>query len=169
MPGYAIHLAVGKVYTKNNKISNSENFDRGIIAPDLAKDKGKSHYGPYSSNPNLDRYLKETGITNEFDEGYFLHLMTDYLFYNNFLEKWDEHIYDDYDKLNSRIIKKYNIVIPEELLKVVKDKDGELQLLNEEKIYRFIDIVGKINVREIVKNETVFYNKISKIFLEENQ
>ena len=168
MPGYVIHLAVGKVYSKKNKISDLKSFERGIIAPDLAKDKTKSHYGPYSSAPDLDRYLREIGISNEFNEAYFLHLMTDYLFYNRFLKEWNEHIYDDYDKLNGRIVKKYNIVLPNELLKVVKTKEGKLELLNEEQIYRFIDVVGKIDIREIVRlNEIAFQNKISKIQFEE--
>ena len=168
MPGYVIHLAVGKVDSNKNKISDLERFERGIIAPDLAKDKAKSHYGPYSSIPDLDRYLKERGTTNEFDEAYFLHLMTDYLFYNRFLKEWNEHIYDDYDKLNGRIIKKYNIVLPKELLGVVKIKEGELELLDEEQIYSFIDTVGRIDIRGIVKhNDIAFKNKISKIQFEE--
>lgn len=168
MPGYVIHLAVSKVYSNKNKIGDVESFERGIIAPDLAKDKAKSHYGPNSSAPDLDRYLKERGITNEFDEAYFLHLMTDYLFYNRFLKEWNEHIYDDYDKLNGRIMKEYHIVLPQELLNVVKTKEGELELLDEEQINRFIDAVGKIDIRGIVKyNEIAFQNKISEIQFEE--
>ena len=158
MPGYVIHLAIGKVYSNKNKISNLERFERGIIAPDLEKDKAKSHYGSYSSIPDLDRYLKERGTTNEFDEAYFLH----YLFYNRFLKEWNEHIYDDYDKLNDRIIKKYHIVLPKELLGVVKFKEGELELLDEERIYSFIDAVGKIDI-----NDIAFQNRISEIQFEE--
>ena len=168
MPGYVIHLAVGKVYSKKNKINDIESFERGIIAPDLAKDKSKSHYGPYTSDPDLNRFLREKRITNEFDEGYFLHLVTDYLFYNRLLKNWNEHVYDDYDKLNGRIIEKYNIVLPEEILEVVKTKDGKLESLNEEQIYRFIDVVGKIDIREMLrKHEIDFQNKISEIQFEE--
>lgn len=170
MPGYVIHLAIGKVYEQNNQIKDIESFERGIIAPDLSKDKRKSHYGPYSSSPDLDRYLRERKITNEFDEGYFLHLVTDYLFYNKFLKRWDEHIYDDYDKLNDRIIKKYNIVLLKELLKKVKIKEGELEVLDEAGIYRFIEAVGKINIREMLReNETSFQNMISEIQIEERE
>lgn len=168
MPGYVIHLAVGKVYSKENNIDNIESFEKGIIAPDLVKDKRKSHYGPSSSNPDLNGYLRARRIRNAFDEGYFLHLVTDYLFYNKFLNSWNEHIYDDYDRLNERIIKKYNIVIPKELVEVVKTKDGELELLSEEEIYRFIDIVGKINIRKILKEKN-FQNSISEIKFEERE
>lgn len=159
MPGYVIHLAVGKVYQKNNEIKDVESFERGVIAPDLAKDKAKSHYGTYSSSPDLNKYLTERKVTNEFDEGYFLHLLTDYLFYNKFLETWDKHIYDDYDKLNDRIMKKYNVIIPEELLNEVKTKNGEPEILNEGKIYRFIDAVGKINIRKILEENEVNFQK----------
>lgn len=168
MPGYVIHLAIGKVYEQNNEIKDIESFERGIIAPDLSKDKRKSHYGPDSSNPDLNRYLRERKITNEFDEGYFLHLITDYLFYNKFLKRWNERIYDDYDKLNDRIIKKYNIVLLKKLLKEVKNKKGSLEVLDEAGIYRFIEVVGKINIREMLKeNETSFQNMISEIQIEE--
>ena len=112
--------------------------------------------------PDLNGYLRARKIKNEFDEGYFLHLVTDYLFYNKFLNSWNKHIYDDYDRLNERIIKKYNIDIPKELLEVVKTKDGELELLSEEEICRFIDVVGKINIRKILK-ENNFQNSISEI------
>ncbi len=167
MPGYAIHLAIGKVYQQNNDINDIKSFERGIITPDLAKDKAKSHYGTYSSNPDLNRYLKEKNILNEFDEGYFLHLVTDYLFYNKYLKKWDKNIYNDYDKLNDRIIKRYNIVLPRYLLEIVNIKDGKLEILNEEDIYRFIDVVGKINIRELLREKVVnFQNKVSEIQFE---
>lgn len=168
MPGYTIHLAVSKVYEQNNEIKDIASFEKGIIAPDLARDKSKSHYGPYSSSPNLNRYLRERRIASEFDEGYFLHLITDYLFYNKFLNNWDIHIYDDYDKLNGRIIKKYHIVIPKEILQVVRTQEGELELLNEEEIYRFIDAVGKINIRGILKENGVnFQNEMIGIQFKE--
>lgn len=34
MPGYMIHLAVGREYMKNNKIDDVKSFEKGIIAPD---------------------------------------------------------------------------------------------------------------------------------------
>lgn len=167
MPGYTIHLAIGKVYQQNNDIKDIESFERGIITPDLAKDKSESHYGTYSSNPDLNRYLREKNFLSEFDEGYFLHLVTDYLFYNKYLKKWDENIYNDYDKLNDKIIKRYNIILPRHLLEIVHTKDGKLEILNEEEIYRFIDVVGKINIRQILKeNVSNFKNEVSEIQFE---
>jgi len=150
MPGYVIHLAVGKVYEKNNKIEDIPSFERGIIAPDLALDKSKSHYGPYSSRPDLNRFLRMQGISSSYQEGYFLHLVTDFLFYNKFLTSWDSAIYEDYDRSNARIMCKYGIVIPEEIQRTIQFKEGTLRFFQEEELYGFIDLVGKINIRQMV-------------------
>ena len=32
MPGYVIHLAVGKIYSQNNKIEDLNSFEKGIVA-----------------------------------------------------------------------------------------------------------------------------------------
>lgn len=153
MPGYIIHLAVGKVYCKNNKIEDIQSFIKGVIAPDQEKDKRISHYGPNSSNPNLKEYMKQNPIFDSFREGYFLHLVTDYLFYNKYLEKWGISIYDDYDILNKRIIEKYKIEIPKEIENGVGYKDGKLSIIDENSLYEFIETVGKIKLKEdIIKN-----------------
>ena len=162
MPGYIIHLAVGKIYSQNNKIENIEEFEKGILAPDGQKDKGKSHYGQSSSKPGLDKFIKENGIKNSYDEGDFLHLLTDHLFYNKFLDKWKPSIYDDYDKLNYDIIQKYGITIPERVKEKVKFADGKTKLIDKEELYKFIEMVGKIKVREIIsrkeKNDIADYD-----------
>ena len=173
MAGYSIHLAVAKVYEEFYKIEDIESFERGVIAPDLEKDKSISHFGPKSDSPDLNRYLREKGVKTDFDEGYLLHLITDYLFYKVLLEgKCDERIYGDYDILNGRIIAKYNIVIPEELKETVKIKDKyedkELAFLSPDVIYNFIDTVGRIDIRRILRelskdNNTDFQSIISKI------
>lgn len=153
MPGYVIHLAVGKVYSKNNKINDLESFEKGIMAPDMEEDKSKSHYGPYSSSPGIKEFLELKGISDSYNEGYFLHLLTDYLFYNKFLDKWEKSIYDDYDIINQNIIKKYGIEIPKEIQEKVKFKQGILSILNEEDIYKFIEFVGKLNIRQIISKK----------------
>lgn len=160
MPGYVIHLAVGKVYLCHNKISDVASFEKGIVAPDMEKDKAKSHFGPYSSQPNLNSFINSQGLSTDYDEGYFLHLLTDYLFYNKFLKTWSQDIYDDYDRLNARIIEKYGIRIADELQSVVRFKEGNLGFLNEDSLYRFIDTVGKIDVRGIVSEKGDFKRRI---------
>ena len=115
MPGYVIHLAVGKVYAQNNKIEDLNVFERGIIEPDMVENKAISHYGPYSSQPGLNQFVKANGISSSYNEGYFLHLVTDYLFYQKFLSRWDKAIYDDYNKLNSRLLRKTELTECESL------------------------------------------------------
>lgn len=44
MPGFQIHIAIGKRYIKKHKIENTKDFLRGTIAPDFVEDKSKSHY-----------------------------------------------------------------------------------------------------------------------------
>ena len=166
MPGYVIHLAVGKVYSKKNKIKNIEDFERGIIAPDLIgkKDKSKSHYGPNSCKPDLNLFLKTNNILTDYNEGYFLHLLTDHLFYNKFLKMWNPNIYEDYDILNAGLIKKYGIILPEEIKDVVKFKSGNLNILNKDEICAFINSVGKIDIRKIVQGIEDIQRKITDEF-----
>lgn len=166
MPGYMIHLAVGSVYLQNNKIKDIKDFNKGIIEPDMISDKTKSHYGPDSSHPGLNRFIDLNGISSDYKEGYFLHLLTDYLFYNRFLKEWDSNIYNDYNKLNSIIKEKYKIIIPKEIENIVKFKTGKLEVLNEGELYRFIDSVGKLNIREIVLRRNLDYeNEFGQIEL----
>lgn len=150
MLGYVIHLAVGKVYLKHNQIEDVAQFEEGIIAPDLSSDKSKSHYGQFSSSPDLNKFINEKGIDSSYLEGYFLHLLTDYLFYNRFLKSWDSSLYTDYNKLNRKLIQKYGIVVPKEIRGIVKFEDGMPDMLDEQELYQFIESVGNINVRQIV-------------------
>lgn len=164
MPGYVIHLAVGKIYLQNNQVEDIESFEKGIIAPDLIKPKSESHFGPNSSNPDLNRFIKTIGISNSYDEGYFLHLLTDYLFYHRFLEVWNTKIYEDYDILNSKLIQKYGIEIPKEIQNVVQFKSGKLSVLDEEDLDTFINSVGKINIRQLIQEkEEIDIEDINKL------
>ena len=89
MPGYVIHLAVAKEYLKKskNRNENEEEFINGVIFPDSVKDKAITHYGEKSSKSNLYEFLKDKNVNNSFYRGYFLHLLTDYLFYNKYVDK----------------------------------------------------------------------------------
>lgn len=95
MASFDIHLAIGKSYIlKNRNIINEEEFYKGIIAPDLVINKEKSHYsGKQNKEDLLDYlankvqlflYLKNNNINTDYDKGIFLHLITDYLFFNDF-------------------------------------------------------------------------------------
>ena len=92
MPGFNIHLAIGKRYIEKQKniIKNENSFYNGLVAPDLVTDKKVSHYTAETNTSNLEKYLqgkvrldlylKDNKVETDFEKGVFLHLLTDYLF-----------------------------------------------------------------------------------------
>ena len=168
MPGYVIHLAVGEQYLRKHK-SNKENYDEfieGIIFPDSVKDKSQTHYGKGSSNSNLYKFLEENKLDTSFKRGYFIHLLTDYLFYNKYIEVFSKDIYNDYDILNTKLIDKYKVVLPEKVKNQVFFKEGELKILSYDLVEKLIDEVSNINIDELeveVKNEPGKWTKIREL------
>ena len=108
MAGYVIHLAVAEAYIEKHpgSIKNYEEFIQGVIFPDSVSDKSITHYGEKSSKVNLKKFLDDKEIDNDYNKGYFLHLVTDYIFYNHFLEVFSKDIYNDYDVLNEKLQEK---------------------------------------------------------------
>lgn len=156
MPGYVIHLAVAKEYIRNFRVNNEEEFLKGTLAPDLLSingDKRETHYSDsnVSSDVNLSKFLKSNKINNSYMEGYFLHLIVDYLFYNKYFTGEDIRIYNDYDILNKELIENYNIEIPEEVKDTVKFKTGELQILNKEKVNTAIHEISRKSLKDYKK------------------
>ena len=60
---------------------------QGTISPDLTKDKSKTHYGKSPAYTNLKEFITNNNIDTDYKLDIFLHLITDYLFYNKYLEK----------------------------------------------------------------------------------
>lgn len=151
MAGYVIHLAVAEAYKDKhiNDIKNYEDFIKGVIFPDSVSDKSLTHYGEKSSKVNLKEFLRENEIDNDYNKGYFLHLVTDYIFYNKFLDCFSKDIYNDYDILNEILQKKFNVTIPESVKDKVFYKKGETKILEEEKIVKFIEEVSDYKLSEI--------------------
>ncbi len=160
MAGYVIHLAVGEEFIRNfpNEIKNYEEFIKGIIYPDSVSDKAITHYGEKSSNVNLKAFFDENDIESDFNKGYFLHLVTDYLFYNKFLTIFSkEYVYNDYDILNKKLEEKFKVKIPIEIKGKVFYKDGETKILNLDEVIKFIENTAKYDlnyIREaVLKND----------------
>ena len=86
-----IHLAVAKKYLEEHKELNYDKVIAGTLYPDAASNNDESHYTNKSRESdnvshvrgkvNLYAFLKEHEILNEFELGWFLHLVTDYLFF----------------------------------------------------------------------------------------
>lgn len=152
MPGYVIHLAVAEEYLKKNtdKKEDYNKFIEGVIAPDDVEDKSLTHYGKTSSKTNLYEYLKENKVNTSYDRGYFLHLLTDYLFYNKYLEYFSKDIYNDYDILNSYLIPKYNIKIPEKVKNRASFKKGATKILSEKLVDKIINEISDYDIDDTI-------------------
>lgn len=167
MPGFVIHLAVAKQYLKYHpgEIQNREDFENGIIAPDLdasqneiERNKSKTHYGKwgnYETEINLDQFLQDPKVDlfQDFWKGYFLHLLTDYYFYERFFQKEtfevkqnQDKFYQDYDVLNASLISKYDLPFRKDLQKFISFREGTPKYLNLEKILDFIEFVSHLDL-----------------------
>jgi len=173
MAGMAIHLAVGEVYAKYNKLGDKKAFLQGVADPDLLSlggigNKIKAHYGDaregattvkslFNSKVNLKKYLTANKLDNDYNIGYFLHLLTDYLFFNRFIYKTEfekgfkfSMLYDDYEKTNKDMKERYG----------VKDiytnfgnvsQEGEPTFFTKKELFDFIEKCGKLDLKEIAK------------------
>ena len=128
-------------------------------------DKTTTHYSEHGgSGVNLKEFLKHNSISTEYMQGYFLHLVTDYLFYDTYFPNTinETRQYNDYDILNKELIEEYNIDIPEDIKDVVQFKTGELELLDREKIDQMIQEISKKSLseykKEAMKTEKVTTN-----------
>ena len=158
MPGYAVHLAIAQEYLRKHNKEKSQDFILGSIEPDFTNDKSKTHYGESPAYTNLKKYLKNNKIDTDFKQGYFLHLVTDYLFYNYYLEEIKKpQIYYDYDMTNKTIIEKYKVILPEKVKSKVFFKDGTPQILTLQLAYRVIDEISELTLEEIetIEQETI--------------
>lgn len=152
MPGYVIHLAIGEEYLKMypDEIKNYKDFIDGIIYPDTVEDKSKTHYGPKTSRVNLRNFFFDRDINTDFNKGMFLHLVTDYLFYNKFLKKFSkQQLHDDYDILNKELEKEFQVKIPDKIKGEIFYKEGKTKILDIEKINNFIRETAKNNLNDI--------------------
>lgn len=155
MAGYVIHIAIAQEYLRKNRKKYNEEFVKGAILPDLTSDKTKTHYGKSPAYTNLKKFLLANELTSELNKGIFLHLITDYLFYNKYLDKFSkQHIYDDYDISNKILIDRYNVKLLDEIEDNVFFKDGDMKILNFPLIYKLIDEISNLDL-DTVKKEVM--------------
>ncbi len=161
MPGFIIHIAVAKKYIDNfkNDIKNENDFLQGVLAPDLFNDKYESHYHNYGEVCSGLNYLLKNcnfDINSDYGKGYFLHVLTDYIFYNYDFKKEVYYVrshnlktfYHDYDCTNKFLIQKYNIKnIPKEAEKFSGHLDEEPIYLKFDKLENFIEFVASNSIK----------------------
>lgn len=186
MPSFQIHLAIAKRYIEKHEIGEKEAFIQGSVAPDFVRPKEISHYTIGIPNNNLlenltnkvdiKRYLKENKISTTYDQGVFLHLLTDRIFYTEFFDKefiqnttqqeFSEDLYTSYEQINDYLINKYQVDdIPSELREKIKDyiekakqeqkitaKTGK-NILPLGKLDDFIERMSNMNLEEYITKE----------------
>lgn len=177
MAGFNIHLAIGKKYADNYHIKDIESFYNGIVTPDLADDKIISHYTSCTDKSNLKHYLSKrielydylihNTINTDYDKGIFIHLITDYLFFNHFFDEkyigsinintFNNDLYHSYDNTDKYLEGKYKlkeITIYNKLVeyknKSKKQKNTTYEngkdILPIDKLEKFIHDVASINI-----------------------
>lgn len=138
MASAMIHLVVAKELLNKIDVKNRYDYFLGSIAPDLAKQigrtKAESHFlfNSYNSAPNMDVFKSKypNFRDNDYDLGYFIHLYTDKLWFDDFLvnytledsiklldgtvihsspEEISELLYSDYTNLNIQLIEDYDM------------------------------------------------------------
>ena len=138
MASALIHLAVAKKLTENINIKNRKDYYLGSIAPDLSKQIGLNKMSSLflihtkEDVPNTEMFINKypNFMNNEFELGYFIHLYTDKLWFDGFLnnficnnsiklldgtiiettkEEMQNMIYSDYTNMNIQLIDKYDM------------------------------------------------------------
>ena len=138
MASAIIHIAISKELEKVLNIKNKKDYFLGSIAPDISKHLGetktKSHflYNTKDNVPNINLFINKypNFKENDFTLGYFIHLYTDKLWFDGFLDKLIELpsiklldgtiiqsteeeiiklVYQDYTNLNIQLIDDYNL------------------------------------------------------------
>ncbi len=170
MPSLLIHVAIANEYLKKNIVADKDEFYKGVYAPDILGLQGKqekelSHFSePHADGElweelakkvNVLQYLQARKIDNDYERGYFLHLITDYYFFANFIKgmPFKKHqdfvkIYPDYECVVDEIKEVYGAQITNTPWDNMR-RDGEPVLFTRKKLHHFIAICANINLDKI--------------------
>lgn len=155
MPSYMIHLCLAKEYARKYKVENEKEFIEGTFYPDKVEIKGETHYSPYySSDTNLYAFLLDKKLDSSFNEGYFLHLVADCVFYNKYFadhRNFDRTVLsNDFDILNPKLLSRYHITaMPDELKKYWVCQEGQTVEYHYDKVIQFIEEVSNYELHEL--------------------
>ncbi len=174
MASSAIHLAIAKKYLEKHKDLNYKEVIKGTLYPDAAEDNDKTHYTDKNRGSdnashirgkvNLYAYLKEHAVLNDFELGWFLHLVTDYLFFlecftteyllSKSYQEFCDELYHAYYCTNLYMEEKYDISkddfreYPNEYYPGIPYEEC---ILSKERIDHFIERVSSIDMENYVK------------------
>lgn len=174
MASSPIHLAIAKNFLKKYKNYEEYSVLSGTLYPDTVKDKTLTHYtdvtrgkdliSHLAGKVNLPMFLKEHEYLSSFEFGWFLHLVTDYLFFDECfskeyllthnLKELQHDLYFSYDCLCDYIVCKYNITMrdytcyPDEFF---PGKSYQNCLFSKDLIDNFIKRVSDIDINSYIK------------------
>ena len=184
MASFSMHLAIAKLYLKTHSKEDIHEFIKGTLAPDLTDDKPATHYGRHSAWANPAKYLQCNGndIENSFKKAYFLHLITDYIFYHKLIDideyieklgvdEWIRRQRTDFSILEDEITKKFEIEdmvekLPDYIKNQMTKKQGELTIFERKSLYDFIENTSRIDIikmkEQLLKNPDADLIKLSE-------
>ena len=136
MASKTIHMAIAKKYCELHPEENYKDFLIGSNLPDITENKNQTHFGTiapcstyweYAKNKvDLKRVVENINLENSLNRGVFMHLVCDYVFFNDgklFIDpkslstkkasELREVCLSDFDNLTGRIVDKYKIDLNE--------------------------------------------------------
>lgn len=170
----AIHISIAKKYLEKHPNLNYDEFIKGTLYPDVRPNNVEHHYpkstiiGDFAisvyNKVDLYAFLQANKNLDDFKLGYFLHLVTDYLFFRECLnveylkrttpETFKRELYHAYDTLDSYLILKYNITKEDYKAYPYMYSEGipyKKNLLNKELIDKFITRVSSIDLDKYIQ------------------
>ena len=152
------------------ELSNISELIKGV-----SNDKRSRHFGTDYSKDSFIEYMKRkvnlnlffefNDINTSFLRAYFLHLLCDYRFFGEYISNskldslsFSEAVtigYNDYNIITPNLIEKYNLDIPFQIKDIILGKgQGELRILDEDIVDKFIDDMAKIDLYKEKDNYT---------------
>ena len=190
MASLILHQIIGEKYCEKKSISEKSELLSGNIAPDtLPTDKNANHYtsthgyetylDAIKDRVNLSAFCQMDNINTSYRMGYFLHLITDYIFYErliinnpNFAKFIKEpyfsslnKMYKEYDRIAYYVCNEHpNIDINQLPAFATTILEEPLTLFTNEQISEFIEVCSNINIENIYSDiSNGNYNQLNSI------
>ncbi len=192
MASSVIHMVIANEINKKLKRDNSILLI-GSIAPDLAKQLGKSkdisHFIDGEKNiPNLELFLNKykSKLKDDFVMGYYIHLYTDYLWFKYFLteihinnsiikmdgtvldniseEQFIYYVYNDYTNMNISLLEKYDMDL-DIFFNTVPELDNIIEEIPMDKIDVIINKTAEIIDNSKLNKDYLFNMENVNVFI----
>ena len=183
-----MHMAIGKRYCEKHPDEDYKDLLLGSNLPDMTADKNTTHFGntirgltylEYAKRKiDLDAVVEKIPLNSSLKRGIFLHLISDYVFFNDIRLKIDKerikttlvrdmaHDSDlDYNYFSELLLSKYDIDfndIPEYLRKFIsKPEQDHAIFYDENEVFNYIEKMSDFNLEKV---RDAIINKHYEIF-----